>query len=51
MGKVTAYPGPERRRRWADAELLLILEEAFAPGARVPDDARRRGVATMLIYT
>ena len=51
MGQVTVYSGPERRRRWADAERLSIMEEAFAPGACVADVARRRDVATSLIYT
>ena len=51
MGQVTVYSRPERRRRWADAERLSILEEAFAPGACVADVARRRDVATSLIYT
>ena len=51
MGQVTVYSGPERRRRWTDAERLSILEEAFAPGACVADVARRRDVATSLIYT
>lgn len=42
--------GPERRRRWRPEEKLALLGEAFAPGARVTEVARRRGVATSLIY-
>ena len=51
MGQVTVFSGPERRRRWADEERLAILSEAFAPGACVADVARRRDVATSLIYS
>ncbi|TPW28112.1 IS66-like element accessory protein TnpA [Pararhizobium mangrovi] len=51
MGQMTVFSGPERRRRWSDEERLSILGEAFAPGACVADVARRRDVATSLIYT
>ncbi|MGO9869972.1 MAG: IS66-like element accessory protein TnpA [Rhodomicrobium sp.] len=43
--------GPERRRRWSEAERLRIVEEACAPGARVADVARRHEVSRGLIYT
>ena len=42
--------GPQRRRRWSDAERLKILEAVFAPGAVVADVARQFDVATSLIY-
>jgi transposase len=42
--------GPERRRRWRPEEKLALVAEAFAPGAIVSDVARRRGVATSLLY-
>ena len=42
--------GPERRRRWSVAEKLRIVREAFAPGARVSDVARRRDVSRGQIY-
>ena len=42
--------GPERRRRWSVAEKLRLVREAFAPGARVSDVARRRDVSRGQIY-
>ena len=51
MGQITVFGGPERRRRWSDEERLLILAEAFAPGAFVAQVARRHDVSTALIYT
>src|SRR5512134_1394853 len=42
--------GPERRRRWSVAEKFRIIREAFAPGARVSDVARRRDVSRGQIY-
>lgn len=51
MGQLTAFSGPERRRRWSDEERLEILNEAFAPGACVAEVARRRDVSTALVYT
>ena len=50
MAHVSLITGPERRRRWRDEEKLAILAEAFSPGAVVTDVARRRDVATSLIY-
>ena len=41
--------GPQRRRRWSDAERVEILEAVFAPGAVVADVARQFDVATSLI--
>ena len=43
--------GPERRRRWSDAEKLSILAEADAPGATVTAVAARRDVTRQQIYS
>lgn len=51
MGQITVFSRPERRHRWSDEERLEILNEAFAPGGRVDDFARRRDVSTALLYT
>ena len=50
MSQVTLMTGPERRRRWSEAERLRILEASFAPGAVVADVGRQFEVATSLIY-
>jgi transposase len=50
MPQVTVMTGPQRRRRWSDAEQAEILEAVFAPGAVVADIARQFDVATSLIY-
>jgi transposase len=42
--------GPERRRRWTVEGKLAIVREAFAPGARVVDVARRRDVSRAQVY-
>ena len=51
MGQVAVYSGVERRRRWSDDERWQILEEAFAPGAKVLHVARRHDISIGLIYT
>jgi transposase len=51
MGQITVFSGPERRRRWSDADRLQILTEAFASGACVAEVARRHDVSTALVYT
>lgn len=51
MGQVAVYSGVERRRRWDDETRLMILSEAFAPGANVAQVARRHDVSTGQIYT
>lgn len=51
MSQITLLTGPERRRRWRDEERLVILEEAFSPGACVSEVARRHEVSSSLIYT
>ena len=50
MSHVTVMTGPERRRRWGEADRFAILEAACAPGAVVSDVARRYDVCTSLIY-
>ena len=50
MSQVTVMTGPQRRRRWSDAERAEVLEAVFAPGAVVADVARQFDVATSLIY-
>ena len=50
MAQVTILAGPERRRRWSDEQREGILAEAFRPGVRVCDVARRHDVARSLIY-
>jgi transposase len=42
--------GPERRRRWTVEAKLAIVREAFAPGVRVADVARRRDVSRGQVY-
>lgn len=51
MGQITVFSGPERRRRWSEAERHQILAEAFRPGACVARVARQHDVSTALIYT
>lgn len=51
MGQITVFSGPERRRRWSEAERLKILTAAFQPGACVAHVARQHDVSTALIYT
>jgi transposase len=50
MAHVTLLTGPERRRRWPEAERGRILAAAFAPGAVVTQVARDNDVSTALIY-
>ncbi|RWK95194.1 transposase [Mesorhizobium sp. M8A.F.Ca.ET.208.01.1.1] len=50
MSHVTLLTGPERRRRWSEADQRRILAAAFAPGATVVAVARQYDVATSLIY-
>ncbi len=44
------WVGPERRRRWTVEEKVTTVREAFAPGARVAEVARRRDVSRAQIY-
>lgn len=51
MGQITVFSGLERRRRWSDEQRLEILTEAFAPGARPSEVARRHEISTGQLYT
>jgi transposase len=51
MSQITLLSGPERRRRWSDADKVRIVEASLAPGASVAEVARRFDVSTGLIYT
>jgi len=50
MAFATLITGPERRRRWPQAERVRILSAAFAPGAVVTQVARENEISTGLIY-
>jgi transposase len=50
MSQVTVLTGPERRRRWSEAERVAILAEAFAPDGVVAEVARRFDLSTSVIY-
>jgi transposase len=43
-GRVEVLVGPERRRRWSQAEKRRIIAESMAPGAVLATVARRHGV-------
>ena len=42
---------PERRRRWASAQKLRIVQETLEPGSVATLVARRYGISTGLLYT
>ena len=42
--------GPERRRRWSDAQKIAIVSEAADPGVSVADVARRHDITRQQIY-
>jgi transposase len=42
--------GPERRRRWSDAQKIAIVSEAAEPGVSVADVARRHDITRQQIY-
>ena len=44
------FNGIERRRRWPDDEKMRIIEETFAPGAKVSEIARRQGVGRSVLF-
>lgn len=50
MAQVHVLTGPERRRRFSDAEKRAIVVAAFAPGAVVSEVARQADVCPSLIY-
>jgi transposase len=45
VDRLEVMAGPTGRRSWPEAVRARIVVESFAPGARVVDVARRRGVA------
>lgn len=48
--KAELLTGPERRRRWAPAEKLAIVQETYAPGMTVSLDARRHGLSPAQLF-
>jgi transposase len=42
--------GPERRRRWAAAEKVAIVNETYEPGVTVSLVARRHGIAPNQLF-
>jgi transposase len=50
MAQVHVLTGPERRRRFSDAEKRAIVAAAFAAGAVVSEVARQADVCPSLIY-
>ena len=50
MSYSTVILGPERRRRWSEAQKRALLVEAFGPGGNVTETARRAEVHTSLLY-
>lgn len=51
MARVEVLGAVERRRRWRYEDKVRIVEESFAPGARVVDVAYRNGIAASLVFT
>src|SRR5271154_6364953 len=51
MGQISVLTGPERRRRWSEADRSRIVSEAFAPGSSVAQVARAHDISTGLIST
>jgi transposase len=43
--------GPERHRRFSDAQKIAIVGESFLPGVRVREIMDRYGLASSVIYT
>ena len=43
--------GVERRRRWSAADKLRIVAEAYEPGAKVAEVARRHEVSRSILWT
>jgi transposase len=50
MVQVSVLTGPERRRRWSDAQKLELLTQAFGPGGSPAETARRADICTSLLY-
>jgi transposase len=49
-GRVEIITGPERRRRWSEAEKLQLVEEACRPGWSVSQVARQRGINASQLF-
>ena len=49
--RVEVLGGLERRRRWSQDDKARIVEETFAPGAKVTQVPRRNGVAASVLFT
>ncbi len=43
--------GPERHRRWSDAQKIKIVGETLVPGVRVAEVIARYNVSSSLVYT
>lgn len=48
--RVEVITGQERRRQFSDEEKLRLVEEAFQPGVKATEVARRLGVDVSLLY-
>jgi transposase len=48
--RVEVITGTERRRQFSDEEKLRLVEEAFRPGIKATEVARRQGVDVSLLY-
>jgi transposase len=48
---VTVLSGPERRRRWATAEKLRIVEESLNAGTSVAEFERQPDLHPNLVHT
>lgn len=50
LERVEIITGSERRRSYGDDEKVRLVEGAFAPGVKVAEFARQRGVDPSLLY-
>ncbi len=50
MAETAILAGPERRRRWREADRLRIVEETCAPGGSISEVARRHDISRSRIY-
>jgi len=48
--RVEVITGRESRRRFSDADKRQLVEEAFQPGVKATDVARRHGMDVSLLY-
>jgi len=49
-GRVEIITGPERRRRWSNAEKLQLVAEACQTGNSVSQVARERGISASQLF-